>query len=45
MVHAAGRRGITYQTLDDLNLRYPRLTREKKQELLEARKVLMAEKD
>jgi PPK2 family polyphosphate:nucleotide phosphotransferase len=36
---------ITYQTLDDLNLRYPRLTREKKRELLEARKVLMAEKD
>jgi PPK2 family polyphosphate:nucleotide phosphotransferase len=36
---------ITYQTLDDLNLRYPRLTKEKKQELLEARKVLMAEKD
>ena len=36
---------IAYQTLDDLNLRYPRLTREKKQELLEARKVLMAEKD
>jgi PPK2 family polyphosphate:nucleotide phosphotransferase len=35
---------ITYQTLDDLNLRYPRLTKEKKRELLEARKVLMAEK-
>jgi PPK2 family polyphosphate:nucleotide phosphotransferase len=36
---------ITYQTLDDLNLKYPTLTKEKKQELLEARKVLMAEKD
>jgi PPK2 family polyphosphate:nucleotide phosphotransferase len=36
---------ITYQTLDDLNLRYPTLTKEKKKELLEARKVLMAEKD
>ena len=36
---------ITYQTLDDLNLKYPTLTKEKKTELLEARKVLMAEKD
>ena len=36
---------IAYQTLDDLNLKYPTLTKEKKQELLEARKVLMAEKD
>ena len=36
---------ITYQTLDDLNLKYPTLTKEKKNELLEARKVLMAEKD
>ena len=36
---------ITYQTLDDLNLKYPRLTQEKKAELLEARKVLMAERD
>jgi PPK2 family polyphosphate:nucleotide phosphotransferase len=35
---------ITNQTLDDLNLRYPTLTKEKKKELLEARKVLMAEK-
>jgi len=35
---------ITVQTLDDLNLKYPTLTREKKNELLEARKVLMAEK-
>ena len=33
------------QTLDDLNLKYPRLTKEKKLELLEARKVLMAERD
>jgi PPK2 family polyphosphate:nucleotide phosphotransferase len=36
---------IAYQTLADLNLKYPTLTKEKKQELLEARKVLMAEKD
>jgi PPK2 family polyphosphate:nucleotide phosphotransferase len=36
---------ITYHTLEDLNLKYPTLTPEKKQELLEARKVLMAEKD
>ncbi len=36
---------ITYQTLDDLNLKYPTLTKEKKAELLEARKVLMAEKN
>ncbi len=36
---------IAYQTLDDLNLKYPTLTKEKKNELLEARKVLMAEKD
>jgi PPK2 family polyphosphate:nucleotide phosphotransferase len=36
---------IAYQTLDDLKLEYPTLTKEKKQELLEARKVLMAEKD
>jgi len=36
---------ITYQTLEDLNLRYPTLTKEKKQELLEARRVLMAEGD
>jgi hypothetical protein len=35
---------IAYQTLDDLKLEYPTLTKEKKQELLEARKVLMAEK-
>jgi PPK2 family polyphosphate:nucleotide phosphotransferase len=36
---------ITYQTLDELNLQYPTLTKEKKRELLEARKVLMAEKE
>ncbi len=36
---------ITYQTLEDLNLKYPVLTKEKKQELLEARRVLMAERD
>jgi PPK2 family polyphosphate:nucleotide phosphotransferase len=36
---------ITYHTLEDLNLKYPTLTPEKKQELVEARKVLMAEKD
>jgi PPK2 family polyphosphate:nucleotide phosphotransferase len=35
---------ITYQTLKDLDLQYPTLTKEKKQELLEARKVLMGEK-
>jgi hypothetical protein len=34
-----------YQTLDDLNLTYPTLTKEKKNELLEAGEVLMAEKD
>ena len=37
--------GITVQTLKDLDLRYPTLTKEKKNELLEARKVLMGEKD
>jgi len=36
---------ITVQTLDSLNLKYPVLTKDKKNELLEARKVLMAEKD
>ena len=36
---------ITYQTLEDLDLKYPVLTKDKKNELLEARKVLMAEKD
>ena len=36
---------ITYQTLEDLDLKYPVLTEEKKQELLEAKKVLLAEKD
>jgi hypothetical protein len=30
--------------LKDLDLRYPTLTKDKKKELLEARKVLMAEK-
>jgi PPK2 family polyphosphate:nucleotide phosphotransferase len=35
---------ITVQTLRDLKLQYPTLTKEKKNELLEARKVLMAEK-
>ena len=35
---------ITYQTLEDLDLKYPVLTKDKKNELLEARKVLMAEK-
>jgi PPK2 family polyphosphate:nucleotide phosphotransferase len=35
---------ITVQTLEDLDLKYPTLTKEKKNELLEARKVLMAEK-
>ena len=36
---------ITYQTLEDLDLKYPVLTAEKKQELLEAKKVLLAERD
>jgi PPK2 family polyphosphate:nucleotide phosphotransferase len=35
---------ITYQTMKDLDLRYPVLTKDKKKELLEARKVLMAER-
>ena len=45
VVHPPGGRGDSYQTLEDLNLKYPTLTKEKKAELLEARKVLMAEKD
>jgi len=36
---------ITNQTLDGLDLKYPTLTKEKKNELLEARKVLLAEKE
>jgi PPK2 family polyphosphate:nucleotide phosphotransferase len=36
---------IAVQTLKDLDLRYPTLTKEKKNELLEARKVLMGEKE
>jgi PPK2 family polyphosphate:nucleotide phosphotransferase len=36
---------IAVQTLKDLDLRYPTLTKEKKNELLEARKVLMNEKE
>jgi PPK2 family polyphosphate:nucleotide phosphotransferase len=36
---------ITYQTLEDLDLKYPVLTKEKKNELLEARKVLLGEKE
>jgi PPK2 family polyphosphate:nucleotide phosphotransferase len=36
---------ITVQTLVDLDLKYPMLTKEKKQGLLEAREVLMAEKN
>jgi PPK2 family polyphosphate:nucleotide phosphotransferase len=36
---------IINRTLDKLDLTYPSLTKEKKNELLEARKVLMAEKD
>jgi PPK2 family polyphosphate:nucleotide phosphotransferase len=35
---------ITHQTLEDLNLKYPTVTKEKKRELLEARKLLIAEK-
>ena len=36
---------IINRTLEKLDLVYPTLTKEKKNELLEARKVLMAEKD
>jgi polyphosphate kinase 2 (PPK2 family) len=36
---------IINHTLEKLDLKYPTLTREKKNELLEARKVLLAEKD
>jgi PPK2 family polyphosphate:nucleotide phosphotransferase len=36
---------ITYQTLDDLNLKYPTVSKDKKNELLEAKKVLLAEKE
>ena len=36
---------ITYQTLDDLNLKYPTVSKDKKNELLESKKVLLAEKD
>jgi PPK2 family polyphosphate:nucleotide phosphotransferase len=36
---------ITNQTLDGLDLKYPTLTNEKKNELLEARKMLLAEKE
>ncbi len=36
---------ITYRTLDKLDLKYPTLTAEKKQGLVEAKKVLLAEKD
>ena len=35
---------ITYQTLEDLDLKYPTVTDARKKELLQARKVLMAEK-
>ena len=35
---------ITYRTLDKLDLKYPTLTPEKKQGLVEAKKVLLAEK-
>ena len=35
---------ITQQTLKEMDLRYPTMTKEKKKELLEARKLLMAEK-
>jgi len=36
---------ITYQTLEDLKLKYPTVSKDKKNELLEAKKVLLAEKD
>jgi hypothetical protein len=35
---------IINQTFEELDLKYPTLTKDKKNELLEARKVLMAEK-
>ena len=35
---------ITYQTLEDLDLKYPTVTDARKKELLQARKLLMAEK-
>jgi PPK2 family polyphosphate:nucleotide phosphotransferase len=34
---------ITYQTLEDLDLKYPTVSKEKRNELLEAKKVLLAE--
>ena len=36
---------IVYQTLEGLNLSYPRMTQAKKQELQEVRRLLLAEKD
>jgi polyphosphate kinase 2 (PPK2 family) len=36
---------ITYQTLDKLDLKYPVLTEDKKKGLVEAKRVLLAEKD
>ena len=35
---------IAYQTLEDLDLKYPTVTDARKKELLQARKLLMAEK-
>jgi len=36
---------ITWQTIADLDLRFPKVTREKKQELQEVKRLLLAEKD
>jgi len=36
---------ITYQTLESLDLAYPTVTKDRKNELLEARKLLLAERD
>jgi polyphosphate kinase 2 PPK2 len=35
---------ITWQTIADLDLRFPKVTREKKQELQEVKRLLLAEK-
>jgi PPK2 family polyphosphate:nucleotide phosphotransferase len=37
--------GIIYQTLQDLNLKYPKVTKEHKKELLATKQLLLAEKD
>ena len=37
--------GIIWQTMADLNLKFPKITAEKKKELLEVKRLLLAEKD